>query len=166
MLRTSPHTHRLNNKREDEDQRSRIEVVETALLIVASSRNSCRQPRARGFPASAGLLAPLVPCRVCREKNGPLGANGDSTYSAVGNPRAGGWIPPHGASVCRRLGNQPVDVLRRKSAGDRRDHPYGVASPSARRVVASSTRSLMRACHSLPLASRHHTSSLLVGANS
>ena len=44
MLRTSPHTHRLNNKREDEDQRSRIEVVETALLIVASSRNSCRQP--------------------------------------------------------------------------------------------------------------------------
>ena len=50
--------------------------------------------------------------------------------------------------------------------GDRRNQPYGVASPSARSVVASSTRSLMRACHSSPLASRHHTSSLLVGANS
>ena len=44
MLRTSPHTHRLNNKRRDEDQRSRTEVLKTAILIVASSRNSCRQP--------------------------------------------------------------------------------------------------------------------------
>ena len=57
MLRTSPHTHRLNNKREDEDQRSRIEVVETALLIVASHEAQHNEKEVEKLHAKIGQLA-------------------------------------------------------------------------------------------------------------